>query len=179
MGKCAALCVAVLVGWRWNWIWHTFDISTEVITSPSPGITRPYHPQHHQTSADPSMNHHSKTWIKECSSSFISLRFSGATIVVREGIHWLDKCVFMCWVVAVVAVGPPNVLLFKVALYSYSASSKFSERICMKTIFALVLARAQPHLSPSCLAPSQHLFTFNISIWIKHVTCHGSNRNFS
>ena len=40
-------------------------------------ITRPYHPQHHQTSADSSMNHHSRTWIKECSSSFISLSFSG------------------------------------------------------------------------------------------------------
>ena len=140
--RCALLCWWVKIKLNLTHIWY-FHRGHHVT------ITRPYHPQHHQTSADPSMNHHSKTWIKESSSSFryISQLF-GATVVVRAGIHWLDKSVFMCWVVAVVAVGPPNVLLFKVALYSYSASSKFSERICMKTIFALVLERAQPHLSP-------------------------------
>ena len=78
---------------------------------------------------------------------YISQLF-GATFVVRVGIHWLDKCVFMCWVVAVVAVEPPNVLLFKVALYSYSASSKFSERICMKTIFCVSSSKSSASVEP-------------------------------
>ena len=89
--RCALLCWWVKIKLNLTHIWY-FHGGHHVT------ITRPYHPQHHQTSADPSMNHHSKTWIKECSSSFryISQLF-GATVVVRAGIHWLDKSVFMCF----------------------------------------------------------------------------------